>query len=322
MRTSWIAIAFLLAALPLGADAKRQPCPDGRYVVEEEWLNGALDMPAPDVVDVTGRMVSVQSGCPAAKARIRATGIGTKVRVKWKSCPAVGGKAVLSGVIMEECTLLQGIFTARRAGILRQYRARRSRCGDQVWDAGAGEQCDGNGGLCGDQCVACMCPGGTTTTIIGGPGDTTSTTTTPSSGSSTSTSTMPGLPTTSTTTTTLMGADLRPHAWMSPGSAPKNTNIAIEFIVRNYGTATASAPWYDYVLISTDLAVGNDTAIAVVQRASNLAASAQYTVLTQATVPSTPGTYYLFLHTDGSNAVAETNEPNNVGGFVQLTVTP
>ena len=34
----------------------------------------------------------------------------------------------------------------------------------------------------------------------------------------------------------------------------------------------------------------------------------------------TPGTYYLFLHTDGANAVAETQELNNLGGLVQLII--
>jgi len=33
-----------------------------------------------------------------------------------------------------------------------------------------------------------------------------------------------------------------------------------------------------------------------------------------------PGTYYLYLQTDGTNAVAETNESNNVGGFVAITI--
>jgi hypothetical protein len=133
---------------------------------------------------------------------------------------------------------------------------------------------------------------------------------------------MPALPTTSTTSTTLAGADLRPHAWMSPGSAPGGTNIFVEFIVRNFGTATATGPWYDYIMMSGDLALGNDAAVAVVQRLTSLNASSQYTVqVAQVPIPDvTPGTYYLFLHTDGANAVAETNESNNIGAFVQLIV--
>jgi subtilase family serine protease len=33
-----------------------------------------------------------------------------------------------------------------------------------------------------------------------------------------------------------------------------------------------------------------------------------------------PGTYFLYLQTDGTNAVPETNENNNIGGFVQIII--
>ena len=94
--------------------------------------------------------------------------------------------------------------------------------------------------------------------------------------------------------------------------------------MKNFGTATAVAPWYDYILLSNDYAIGNDTAVAVVQRMSNLSVGTTYTVfLPQVQLPVvSPGTYYLFLHTDGANAVAETQESNNLGGLVQLTITP
>jgi hypothetical protein len=132
---------------------------------------------------------------------------------------------------------------------------------------------------------------------------------------------MPALPTTTTTSTTLPGPDLQGIAWMSPGSAPSGAKIAVEITVKNFGTATATAPWYDYILISNDLVLGNDQAIGVVQHMTNVAAGAQYTQLIQPTLPAVPaGTYYLFLHTDGSNTVAEGNETNNIGGFVQIIV--
>jgi hypothetical protein len=108
---------------------------------------------------------------------------------------------------------------------------------------------------------------------------------------------------------------------MSPGSAPSGATIAVEITVRNFGTATATAPWYDYVLISNDLVLGNDQAIGIVQHNTNLAASAQYTQLVQAVLPNVPpGLYYLFMHTDGTNTVAEPNETNNIGGFVQIII--
>jgi subtilase family serine protease len=132
---------------------------------------------------------------------------------------------------------------------------------------------------------------------------------------------MPALPTTSTTTTTQAGPDLAGNGWMSPGSAPSGSKIAIEVTVKNFGNASATAPWYDYILISNDLVFGNDQAIAVVQHMTNLAAGASYTQIIQPTLPAVPpGTYYLFLHTDPTNAVAESNEQNNIGGFVQIVI--
>ena len=332
MRTTSTAFVVLVAAVLLGppsTEAKVAPCPDGRYVVPGTTLSNALDGPSHDVVGVVGRMVSVQSGCAPVKARLRGTSKGTKVRARWKSCAGFSGRAVLTGWITEECGRFAATFTARSAGILAPFIAFSSRCGDDVWDPDGGEQCDAGLGPCGDLCrtASCTCPGAatTTTTATGttAPGGS-STTNTTSIGATSSTSTMPALPTTSTTSTTLAGADLAGNGWMSPGSAPSGSKIYVEFAVKNFGTATAVQPWYDYVLLSNDYAIGNDTAVAVVQRVANLAVGATYpVVLTQLQLPVvSPGTYYLFLHVDGSNAVAETQESNNLGGLVQLTITP
>src|SRR5262249_25648726 len=165
---------------------------------------------------------------------------------------------------------------------------------------------------CGAMCDACTCPGmGTTSTTTPGDGGTTSSTT-------------PSFPTTSTTTTTLPGPDLAGIDWMSPPGAPSGSEIAVQFSVKNFGTATASGPWYDYIMISPDYAFGGDTAIAVVERVSSVAPNSQYTVLVpQVQLPAVPaGTYYLYLQTDGANAVAETDETNNLAGFVQINIAP
>ena len=91
--------------------------------------------------------------------------------------------------------------------------------------------------------------------------------------------------------------------------------------MKNFGTQTATAPWQDYILISTDLAVGNDLAVGTFEHVANLGAGMQYTQLIQGTLPPVPpGTYYLFMHTDGLNTVAESNETDNVGGFVQIII--
>ncbi len=342
-----------------GALAKVPPCPGGRYLVAGHALAGAAAQPGMDVVDVAGRMVSVASGCDPTKARVRATAAGTKVHALWKSCEGITGKIVMSGMIGDYCRTFTGTFVAKSAHIVTPFLANLSACGDGIWDPDGGEECDAGLGPCGGLCNACSCVGVTTTTVTAttspttsvpggsttttptspttsttgaGGGTTTSTsatpTTTPGSttthpaGTTTSSSTMPALPTTTSTSTTLPGPDLVPWDWMSASSAPAGTNTAVQFTVRNVGTATATAPWYDYILFSNDLALGNDTAAAVVQRTTDLAPNSQYTVLTNAAIPKVPpGTYYLFMQTDGSNAVVESNDANNVGSFVQLTVT-
>jgi hypothetical protein len=119
-----------------------------------------------------------------------------------------------------------------------------------------------------------------------------------------------------------MGPDLSGLDWMSPSSAPAGTNAAIQYSVKNFGTGTAVAPWYDYILFSTDLTFGGDTAVAVVQRLVNTNAGGQYTLIQNAAIPKVPpGTYYLYLQTDPTNVVAETNESNNVSSFIPITVT-
>lgn len=392
MRTPWIGLALVVASVLIGPSdvaAKLQACPGGRYLVSGAAIMPGLDGGS-DVVDMTDRMVSVLSGCDAAKAKVRASRAGTKIRAKWKSCPSITGKATLVGSITDGCHAMAATFTAKTAGIVRPFLASLSSCGDGIWDPDAGEACDAGLGPCGDLCNACTCAGsGVTTTTTGagttGPSSTTepggsttttppttlpggsttttpttipgsSTTTTPTSpttsttgggGSTTTTtthapttslvfptttttslagattsSTMPALPTTSTTTTTLAGPDLIPIDWMSPGSAPSGSKIAVQFSVKNFGTATATGGFYDYIMFSTDYAFGGDTALAVVQHATSVTAGSQYTTL----VPMVqlpviaPGTYFLYLQTDGTNAVPETNENNDIGGFVQIII--
>lgn len=313
MRISWMVLALAVASallIPAKGNARKPlPCPGGRYLVDGLPLAPGLDRSSLDVVMMQGRVVSILSGCGPVTAKIRSATHGAKIRARWKSCPAFRGRATLVGFITEECRRMSATFIAKSAGILKPFRASLSFCGDGIFDPAGGEACDAGEGPCGALCSACTCGGVTTTT-------------TASDG--TSTSTTPTMPTTSTTSPPFSGPDLAGIDWMSPGSVQSGGNIAVQFSVRNFGTATAVGPWYDYILLSSDYAVGNDTAVAVVQRSSNLPAGSQYTVLVpQVTIPPVPaGTYFLFLHTDGANAVAETQETNNLGGLVQLTVTP
>lgn len=387
MRALGIVIVWLAIVVTTTADAKKaQPCPGGRYLVSGPSLVGALDG-AMDVVEMSGKMIGVASGCAPVKSRVRGNAAhGTKIRARWSSCFGLTGTIVLTGTITDACRTLTGTVTAKSAGVVTPFLASLSSCGDGIWDPDGGEQCDAGLGPCGDLCNACTCgsvtstttgssttgptsttqpgsttttppttlPGGSTTTTstmpvtstTSGGGSTTTTTTTHASTTTTSThastttlvfptttstslpgatttSTMPALPTTTTTSTTLAGPDLAQVDWMSPGTAPSGSQIAIQFTVKNFGTATAAGGFYDYIMFSTDYAFGGDTALAVVQHNSSVAPGGAYTTL----VPMVqlpvigPGTYYLYLQTDGTNAVPETNENNNIGGFVAITIS-
>jgi subtilase family serine protease len=135
---------------------------------------------------------------------------------------------------------------------------------------------------------------------------------------------MPVFPTTTaTTSTTLAGPELIPIMFACPSGAPARAGIAVDFGVKNFGTATAVGPWWDYVLWSTDQNFGGDTAIFGYQRVANLAAGAQYTPTTQTVnLPNVAaGTYYLYFQTDGANAVPEGNDLNNIIGPVAITIS-
>ena len=97
--------------------------------------------------------------------------------------------------------------------------------------------------------------------------------------------------------------------------------IPVTFQVNNVGASGAQAPWYDAGFLSTD-AVLQDADQRFYQdviRGTDLAAGASYTVtITFYTSPTTPpGTYTLFVKTDGTGPVGgtgqvlEANEANN-----------
>jgi hypothetical protein len=97
----------------------------------------------------------------------------------------------------------------------------------------------------------------------------------------------------------------------------------VTYSAKNNGTLTATAPWWDYVLISSDATFGGDTAFGLYQRTVSVAPGGSYTVNANMTLPSLPpGQYYVFLQLDGAAMVSESLESNNVGGAVALTITP
>jgi len=130
--------------------------------------------------------------------------------------------------------------------------------------------------------------------------------------------------TSTTTSTTILAPDLIPIAFACPFSMPAGSQVLMDYTVKNQGQLAATAPWYDYVVFSTDMTLGGDSAIYVYQRVANLAANATYSSQSPTvTMPNVPaGSYYLFFQTDGAGQVAEsTHEANNVNGPVLIAIT-
>jgi len=318
MRVALLAGTVLAGALvgPRAAVAKLPPCPGGDYLVLDGPILAGGDASQPDRILVAGRMVSIASHCAAMRSRVRATRLGTKITTRFPLCTGVG-RAVMKGIITESCHTFTGSIRFTALHLVKPLVAHLSYCGDGIWDAARGEECDGALGPCGDLCNTCSCGGSVTTTT--GSGQTTST----APGGTTS-STTPSITTTSTTSPPAGGADLLPIGFSATGTAPAHANVIIGYTVKNQGSVTAVAPWYDYILFSTDQTFGGDTAIGVFQRLSNLGSGGQYNDngAQTVTVPNVAaGTYYLYFQTDGANAVAEGNESNNWTGPIAINVT-
>lgn len=99
----------------------------------------------------------------------------------------------------------------------------------------------------------------------------------------------------------------------SPASATESTQIAISYTVKNNGTGTATPTWNDRVYLSRDQVFdSNDLFIASVDHSTALAPTDTYTQNLNVNLPQgAAGPYYVFVLTDRSNRVLETNEDNN-----------
>lgn len=98
------------------------PCPDGRFIVQGPALvDGSSQQ---DAVVLSAGRVSVESGCPATVAVVRAPRIGTRVRVKWDPCGSVPGRTRLRAVIEPVgCNLMSGVFRMPKLGVRTSFLA-------------------------------------------------------------------------------------------------------------------------------------------------------------------------------------------------------
>ena len=109
--------------------------------------------------------------------------------------------------------------------------------------------------------------------------------------------------------------DLQVTAVTAPTDAISGQTMSVSWTVKNAGTQpTPAAGWTDYVLLSRDQNFdASDTIVGYAVHSSVLAPGATYTQNLNVTIPlGFSGPFYVFVYTDWKNAVAESNEFNNV----------
>ena len=109
-----------------------------------------------------------------------------------------------------------------------------------------------------------------------------------------------------------------------PASAAPGIPFAIRWTARNTGSATATAPWSDRVYLSSDAAWGGDVSLASIAASDSLPAGASREVTGSVVVPvdGPAGNLYVLVATDAGNAVAESNEADNVGVSAVVVTVP
>jgi hypothetical protein len=136
------------------------PCPAGRFLVDptEAPLVVGGARPPIDAVELdasTGIVIS--SGCPAAGARVKASGKFTKVTAKWPACGSLTKVRLNAKIAAPTCNVLTGTLKAANAKP-KKFDASRSACGDGVLDETL-EECEPGQETCpgGVVCQECDC---------------------------------------------------------------------------------------------------------------------------------------------------------------------
>jgi hypothetical protein len=154
MRRAVVSLVALVLVTP--ALAKKPPrCPDGTWVIVGERLlptdPGASPM---DSVTISGRSISIESGCPPKNGTVKGTKHGTKVRGRWPKCGALK-HVVLKALIDTGCAGMTGTVKAK------------------------GGATSSFNGLSGGTTTTTTTPADSTTTTTTAPGGSTTTTTLP-----------------------------------------------------------------------------------------------------------------------------------------------
>src|SRR5206468_3191319 len=163
MREALRAVMLAILALVAPAVAKRPLCQDGRFVQAAPIVPGIAPRPS-DAVVVRDGELSIESGCAPTPVHEKALRRGgTRVHAKWKTCGTLRDVR-FAGTIRDDgdaCVRLDGALRARKIHAV-AVAATRTRCGDGIVDAGAGEVCEPPAPHCSAQCQSEQLSGGGT----------------------------------------------------------------------------------------------------------------------------------------------------------------
>lgn len=126
---------------------------------------------------------------------------------------------------------------------------------------------------------------------------------------------------------TVQTPDLVPTAFSaSTGGIAAGQSLTVSFTVKNQGSGPATGSWIDQLWLSADGVIDNpgDVFLRNVGRRGPLAAGATYAASGQTvTIPAaqSPGTYYLLLRVDTTNAVTEPGAEGNNDWPEPLAIT-
>jgi len=123
------------------------PCSGTRFVVVQDALPGVQGASTVETIILGDASVEIPGQCPQIPAKIkRKTNGTTRIRAAWHrktACAGGTGKVTLKGTVTSGCARIEGVLKNRNAlPRKRVFAAGRSRCGDALIDAGAGEWCD------------------------------------------------------------------------------------------------------------------------------------------------------------------------------------
>jgi hypothetical protein len=329
MKPRWLVLVLVAATIAVSSSdvvaakkKRRQACQGGRFVVHEQPLlqaSPALRVDGLMVQSAAPRSISVTSGCPTTRLRMKVTKKGiTKVKARWPLCTGLRGRVKMKARFDKACYTLTGVIKARKSRFKRFFVATLPKCGDTIYDPAGGEQCDANQG-CGEgvPCVECICRPDLGNGS-GGNGN-------GNGGNGNGNGNGNGGGGTTTTTTTLPPPDLEPAVAPAPGlTAEAGGVLPFSWKVTNIGGTPARAPWRDAVYLSTDDEFhSGDIKLAEYTQKVPLAAGDFYRVDADLQIPLIqPGFYYLIVRTDDKNQLLEANELNNEQAVVIEITAP